>query len=196
MSIQTAENRNVSEAVPRPTLGSDRELSRNWPEQIFEKLRETNIRQIAYVPDAGHARLIELCHAEAGMKTTVLTTEEEGIGVLSGAWLGGERGVLLMQSSGVGNCINTLSLARVCGFPLLMIVTMRGEWGEVNPWQVPMGQITATILRLAGAVVYEVADRIYAAGSVEAAARIAFNGNLIAAVLLSQRMLGTKLFQE
>jgi sulfopyruvate decarboxylase alpha subunit len=196
MSIQTAENRNVSEAVPRPTLGSDRELSRNWPEQIFEKLRETNIRQIAYVPDAGHARLIELCHAEAGMKTTVLTTEEEGIGVLSGAWLGGERGVLLMQSSGVGNCINTLSLARVCGFPLLMIVTMRGEWGEVNPWQVPMGQITATILRLAGAVVYEVADPICAAGSVEAAARIAFNGNLIAAVLLSQRMLGTKLFQE
>jgi hypothetical protein len=78
MSIQTAENRNVSEAVPRPTLGSDRELSRNWPEQIFEKLREANIRQIAYVPDAGHARLIELCHAEAGMKTTVLTTEEEG----------------------------------------------------------------------------------------------------------------------
>jgi hypothetical protein len=72
MSIQTAENRNVSEAGPRPTLGSDRELSRNWPEQIFEKRREANIRQIAYVPDAGHARLIELCYAEAGMKTTVL----------------------------------------------------------------------------------------------------------------------------
>lgn len=196
MSIQAAENASISESVPRPTLGSDRELSRNWPEQIFEKLREANIRQVTYVPDAGHARLIELCHAEVSMKTTVLTTEEEGIGVLSGAWLGGERGVLLMQSSGVGNCINALSLARVCGFPLLMIVTMRGEWGEVNPWQVPMGQITASILRLAGAVVYEVADPTCAAQTVEAATRIAFNGNLIAAVLLSQRMLGTKLFQE
>jgi sulfopyruvate decarboxylase TPP-binding subunit len=101
-----------------------------------------------------------------------------------------------MQSSGVGNCINTLSLARVCGFPLLMIVTMRGDWGEVNPWQVPMGQITASNLRLAGAVVYEVIDPTLAAARVEAAARIAFNGTLTAAVLLSQRMLGTKLFQE
>jgi sulfopyruvate decarboxylase alpha subunit len=151
---------------------------------------------VTYVPDAGHARLIELCHAEPSMKTTVLTTEEEGVGMLCGAWLGGERGVLLMQSSGVGNCINALSLPRVCAFPLLMIVTMRGEWGELNPWQVPMGQITASSLRLAGTVVYEVADPAAAAASVEAAGRIAFNGNLTVAVLLSQRMLGTKLFQD
>jgi len=126
----------------------------------------------------------------------VLTTEEEGIGILAGAWLGGERGVLLMQSSGVGNCINTLSLAKVCAFPLLMIVTMRGEWGEANPWQVPMGQIAADALRLAGAIVYEVTEPESAAPAVEAAARIAFNGNLTAAVLLSQRMLGAKLFKD
>ena len=172
------------------------EPDQNWPDQIFEKLREAGVRQVAYVPDAGHARLIELCHADPGMKTTVLTTEEEGIGVLAGAWLGGERGVLLMQSSGVGNCVNTLSLARVCAFPLLMIVTMRGESGERNPWQVPMGRITADNLRLAGGVVHEVADAGSAAATVEAAGRMAFNENSIAAVLLSQRMLGAKLFQE
>jgi sulfopyruvate decarboxylase alpha subunit len=130
------------------------------------------------------------------MEPTVLTTEEEGIGILAGAWLGGERGVLLMQSSGVGNCINTLSLAKVCGFPLLMIVTMRGEWGEANPWQVPMGQIAAHSLRLAGAIVYEVTQPEAAAPAVEAAARIAFNAGLMVAVLLSQRMLGTKLFKD
>ena len=67
--------------------------SRQWPEQIFARLREADIRQVAYVPDSGHARLIELCHADPKLKTTVLTTEEEGIGILSGAWLGGERGV-------------------------------------------------------------------------------------------------------
>ena len=106
-----------------------------WPDQIFQKLREAEVTQVTYVPDAGHARLIDLCHQDSDMKTTVLTTEEEGIGVLAGAWLGGDRGVLLMQSSGVGNCINTLSMARVCGFPLVMIVTMRGQWGEANPWQ-------------------------------------------------------------
>lgn len=194
MSMQTVDTKQAGQAARRGAIAErDR---RNWPDEIYQKLREADIRQVTYVPDAGHARLIELCHADQNMKTTVLTTEEEGIGVLSGAWLGGERGVLLMQSSGVGNCINTLSLARVCGFPLLMIVTMRGEWGEVNPWQVPMGQITANNLRLTGAVVYEVTEPASAAASVEAAGRIAFNGNLTAAVLLSQRMLGTKLFQE
>jgi sulfopyruvate decarboxylase alpha subunit len=172
------------------------EPDQNWPEQVFTKLREAGVRQVVYVPDAGHARLIELCHAAPSMKTTVLTTEEEGIGVLAGAWLGGERGVLLMQSSGVGNCINILSLARVCAFPLLMIVTMRGETGERNPWQVPMGRITADNLRLAGAAVHEVADAGSAAATVEAAGRSAFGENSIAAVLLSQRMLGAKLFQE
>jgi sulfopyruvate decarboxylase alpha subunit len=168
----------------------------NWPSLVFDKLREFDVCHVTYVPDSGHARLIELCHAANEMKPTVLTTEEEGIGILAGAWLGGERGVLLMQSSGVGNCINTLSLARVCAFPLLMIVTMRGEWGEANPWQVPMGQIAADILRLAGAIVYEVTNPQAAAATVEAAARIAFNGNLTAAVLLSQRMLGAKLFKD
>ena len=170
--------------------------TQNWPSLVFEKLREFDVRHVTYVPDSGHARLIELCHAANEMKPTVLTTEEEGIGVLAGAWLGGERGVLLMQSSGVGNCINTLSLARVCAFPLLMMVTMRGEWGEANPWQVPMGQIAADTLRLAGAIVYEVTEPEAAAPAVEAAARIAFNGNLTAAVLLSQRMLGAKLFRD
>jgi len=168
----------------------------NWPNLIFEKLREFRVRHVTYVPDAGHARLIELCQAAHVRESSVVTNEEEGIGILAGAWLGGERGVLLMQSSGVGNCINTLSLAKVCGFPLLMIVTMRGEWGEANPWQVPMGQITADSLRLAGAIVYEATQPETAAPAVEAAARIAFNAGLMVAVLLSQRMLGTKLFKD
>src|SRR5262249_29750905 len=144
----------------------------------------------------GPAGVVGVWSSGGDMEPTVLTTEEEGIGILAGAWLGGERGVLLMQSSGVGNCINTLSLAKVCGFPLLMIVTMRGEWGEANPWQVPMGQTAASNLRLAGAIVYEVTDPDAAASTVEAAARIAFNGGQMVAVLLSQRMLGAKLFQE
>src|SRR6266403_656212 len=168
----------------------------NWPSLVFDKLREFDVCHVTYVPDSGHARLIELCHAANEMKPTVLTTEEEGIGILAGAWLGGERGVLLMQSSGVGNCINTLSLSKVCGFPLLIIVTMRGEWGELNPWQIPMGQTAAKRLQLAGVIVYEVTEPEAAAPAVEAAARICFNGGLAVAVLLSQRMLGTKLFKD
>lgn len=185
----------TTQTLDKARVDSPGKAALPWPDQIFQKLREADVKQVVYVPDAGHARLIELCQ-QGDMKATVLTTEEEGIGILAGAWLGGERGVLLMQSSGVGNCINTLSLAKVCGFPLVMIVTMRGQWGELNPWQMPMGQITADNLRLTGAVVYEVSELDMAAPAVEAAARVAFNGGLTVAVLLSQRMLGTKLFKD
>ena len=116
--------------------------SDGWQDAVFEALRRAKIRQVGYVPDAGHARLIARAHADADMRAVVLTTEEEGIALAAGAWLGGERAVLLMQSSGVGNCINMLSLPLNCRMPFLTLVTMRGEWGEFNPWQVPMGNAT------------------------------------------------------
>src|SRR6476646_4689728 len=124
-----------------------------WPEAIHRELAAAKIRQVGYVPDAGHKRLIELCLADRSMRAVVLSTEEEGIGLLAGAWLGGERGALLLQSSGVGNCINQLGTVRECRFPLLMLITMRGQKGEFNPWQVPMGQATPTVLEAMGVVV-------------------------------------------
>ena len=110
-----------------------------WWRDIYDALKEADIKQVVYVPDAGHAKLIDACIADNDIRAVPLTTEEEGIAMLAGAWLGGQRGVLLMQSSGVGNCINMLSLVQTCRFPLLMIVTQRGEWAEFNPWQIPMG---------------------------------------------------------
>jgi len=166
----------------------------NWPDDIFQTLIDHQVRQVAYVPDAGHTQLIKMCHGSSEMKTVVLTTEEEGVALLAGAWLGGDRGALLMQSSGVGNCINMLSLPRVCRMPLLMLVTMRGEWGEFNPWQVPMGQNTEKALTLAGVITFPVDDGRRVQDTVEAAARMAFEGSAATAVLISQRMLGAKAF--
>src|SRR5215468_6957972 len=120
-----------------------------WPDRLFAVLKAADVRQVGYVPDAGHARLIELAAADPAIRHVVLTTEEEGVALAAGAWLGGQRAALLMQSSGVGNCINMLSLIKSCRFPLVMIVTMRGEWAEFNPWQVAMGSITEPVLRLA-----------------------------------------------
>ena len=74
------------------------------------------------MPDAGHSRLIELCQSDPDITDVPLTSEEEGVGLVAGAALGGQRAALLMQSSGVGNCINMLSLVEECRFPLLMIV--------------------------------------------------------------------------
>ena len=103
-----------------------------WEEDIFDCFVRHNISQIPYVPDAGHAHLIRRVHDQPGMTPLVLTTEEEGVASSCGAWLGGQKSVLLMQSSGVGNCINMLSLVSNCNFPFVTIVSMRGEWGEFN----------------------------------------------------------------
>ena len=165
-----------------------------WPNEIFQILIDHQVRQVAYVPDAGHKQLIKMCYDHNGMKTVVLTTEEEGVALLAGAWLGGDRGVLLMQSSGVGNCLNMLSLTRVCRMPLLMLVTMRGEWGEFNPWQVPMGQNTQKALTLAGVITFQANHGRRVKDTVEAAARMTFEGCAATAVLISQRILGAKTF--
>jgi sulfopyruvate decarboxylase alpha subunit len=173
-------------AEPEPTSPTA------WPDDIFAALLAGGIRQVGYVPDAGHARLIELCRADSEIRAVVLTSEEEGIGLAAGAWLGGQRAALLMQSSGVGNCINMLSLAKSCRFPLFVLVTMRGEWGEFNPWQVAMGTRTQAALELMDVLVYRVEHAADAGETVSAALDIAFNGSLATAVLLSQRLIGAK----
>lgn len=167
-----------------------------WPEAIHRELAAAQIRLVSYVPDAGHKRLIELCQADNSMRAVVLSTEEEGIGLAAGAWLGGARSVLLMQSSGVGNVVNALGTIKECRFPLITIVTMRGEEGEFNPWQVPMGQATRTVLEAMGTVVHrpDTADEI--APTVNAALRLAYNSYASVAVLIPQRVIGIKSFQD
>jgi sulfopyruvate decarboxylase alpha subunit len=166
----------------------------DWREAIYEELVAARVSQVAYVPDAGHSHVITRCHADPAITPIVLTTEEEGIGVLAGADLAGARGVLLMQSSGVGNCLNTFSLVRNCGFPVVTIVTMRGEWGEFNPWQVPMGQATPATLEAGGLVVQRVDDPADVRASVKYALHMAFEGGTAMAVLLSQQLIGAKIF--
>ncbi|MBI05085.1 MAG: phosphonopyruvate decarboxylase [Pelagibacteraceae bacterium] len=169
-----------------------RKKATEWPAQIFEVLKDADIVQVSYVPDAGHAHLIKACLADNRIKTTRLTTEEEGIALSLGAWLGGERSALLMQSSGVGNCINMLSIINETRSPLLMLVTMRGEWGEFNPWQIPMGQGTSKALEDAGMIVYHVEDADELAETVYAASQIAFNSYRPVAVLIGQKVIGFK----
>jgi sulfopyruvate decarboxylase alpha subunit len=163
-----------------------------WPKEIYRVLKQARVSQATYVPDAGHAQLIELLHADPEIQTTVLTTEEEGIAITAGAWLGGQRAVLLLQSSGVGNCINMLSLISNCRFPLLMLVTMRGEWAEFNPWQVPMGSATQSALELMGVTTIRVDTAEEVPEAVSAAAAMAFDADQAVSVVLSQRLIGRK----
>jgi sulfopyruvate decarboxylase alpha subunit len=168
------------------------EAAEDWPSQIYRRLKDAGIRQMSYVPDAGHAHLIELFNADAQVRTTVLTTEEEGVALGAGAWLGGERSVLLMQSSGVGNCVNMLSLIPNCRIPFLTLVTMRGEWAEFNPWQVPMGQATQTVLEAMGVHVIRVDSAGDVSDALDSALTLAFDSDMAVAVLLSQKLVGRK----
>ncbi len=180
--------------MQRDELEMAPEAAAAWPDRIYELLKEHGIRQVALVPDAGHSRLIKRCLADNDMRVVTLTTEEEGIAQLFGAWLGGEKGVLLMQSSGVGNCINMLSVPIAHRTPLPMLVTMRGEFGEFNPFQVPMGNATQAVLEAMGTLVQRADRPEDIAETVDATLRLAFNTYRPTATLIGQRVLGAKTF--
>jgi sulfopyruvate decarboxylase alpha subunit len=167
-----------------------------WQQAVFKVLKEGGVKQVAYVPDAGHSFAIRAAVADPEIRDVVLTTEEEGVAVVSGAWLGGQRAVLLMQSSGVGNCVNMFSLLRSCNFPFLTLVTMRGEYAEFNPWQGPMGKKTQEALELMGITVFRVSDPDEVEEITSAAFDAAFVAGEQVAVLLSQSLIGRKKWER
>jgi sulfopyruvate decarboxylase alpha subunit len=171
---------------------ADRNASTIWQDDVFRVLKDHDVKHVAYVPDAGHSTAIRMAEADDGTHAVVLTTEEEGIGYLAGAWLGGERGALLMQSSGAGNCLNTLGLQVCARFPLLMVITMRGDWAEFNAWQNPMGQATERALNLMGVMTWRADRPEDVAPLLHGAATMAFNGDSACALLLGQRLIGEK----
>jgi len=160
-----------------------------WPDRLHAVLKRHAIRQVGYVADTGIARLIDLCERDHEVTEVALSSEAEGAGLVLGAALGGERAALLMQSSGVGNCINTFSILKNCAIPCVLVVSMRGESNDFNSWQVPMGSITEPVLKLCGFQVYRVDQAEDVEPITDAACRMAFGGgNMQVAILLSQRM--------
>jgi sulfopyruvate decarboxylase alpha subunit len=168
----------------------------SWSTAAHRALRSHGVRTVGYVPDAGLKDLLELCLRDPALRPIPLTTEEEGIGLALGSWLGGERAVLLFQSSGVGNLVNALGAARECRLPLVMLATMRGEEGELNPWQVPMGRATPKVLEAMGVMVRRVEKDSELGPTLDEAFRRAYGEDGAVAVLISQRMLGIKSFHQ
>lgn len=167
-----------------------------WQEAVFKVLKNGGIDQIAYVPDAGHSHVIRSAIADPDIHDVVLTTEEEGVALCCGAWLGGQRAVLLMQSSGVGNCVNMFSLLQAGDFPFLTLVTMRGEYAEFNPWQGPMGKNTQAALELMGIHVLRVSSPEDVEEIVGAGLDAAFEAGEKVAVLLGQNLIGRKKWER
>jgi sulfopyruvate decarboxylase alpha subunit len=166
----------------------------HWSADVYHELSHRDFAAVATVPSAALSPLLALCAEPYEPRLVTLTTEEEGIGLVTGLWAGGRRAMLAMQSSGVGNCVNALSLPAAMRAPCLMLVTMRGEWGEGNPWQVPMGQGTEPVLRAMGVLTYRAETAEDVAPTLAAAADLAWESRRTAAVLVSQRVTGAKGF--
>ncbi len=176
--------------------GTITDAGTDWSDEVFAAMRARGIGTVATVPDGGLTRLLNLCAADNATRLVTLTTEEEGIGLLAGLWLGGKRGMLAMQSSGTGNCINALSLCATLKMPCLMLVTMRGQWGEFNPWQVPMGQGARAAMEAMGVICFDVDERPRIGETFAAAADLAFDSSVAVAVMIGQRAIGTKSFAK
>jgi sulfopyruvate decarboxylase alpha subunit len=168
----------------------------NWPLDVFRAIQARNVTLVCTVPDGGLTNLLDLIDADDKIRLVTLSTEEEGIGIAAGCWLGGRRAMIAMQSSGVGNCINALGLPLAFRAPCLMLVTMRGQWGEFNPWQVPMGQAAKPALEAMGVRCFPVERPEEVGETFAAAADLAFNSRTSAAVLVSQRIIGAKGFGQ
>ena len=168
--------------------------SEHWSSDVFREMKARNIRTVCTIPDGGLTQLLNMVKADPAHRLVTLTTEEEGIGIATGCWLGGERAMIAMQSSGIGNCINALGLPAAFRAPCLMLVTMRGQWGEFNQWQVPMGQGARPALEAMGVKCFPVDKAAEVGETFAAAADLAFHSRLLAAVLVSQRVIGAKGF--
>ena len=165
-----------------------------WSGKMFDLMREANVKLFAHVPDAGNDRLIALAEENNDTRAVLLTTEEEGVAICAGADLVGERAVLCMQSSGLGNCPNYLSLAKGARFPLLMMISMRGDYGEQNPWQYPMANAVEPLLETMGVLSFKVEEKEDLEKATIAALHATGKGAQAAAIILSQKFLGAKGF--
>jgi len=168
----------------------------DWSTDVVLAMKARNIATVCTVPDGGLTQLLKMIEAEHSMRLVTLSIEQEGIGIATGCWLAGGRAMIAMQSSGVGNCINALGLPLAYRAPCLMLVTMRGQWGEFNPWQVPMGQATRPSLEAIGVKCFAVDKAEDVGETFAAAADLAFNSRVSAAVLVGQRIIGAKGFGQ
>ncbi|MEM9060044.1 MAG: thiamine pyrophosphate-binding protein [Pseudomonadota bacterium] len=168
--------------------------AQDWSSEVFAAMRSLGIGNVCTIPDGGLTPLLRMCEDDPGTRVLTLSTEEEGIGITTGLWLGGARGMTALQSSGVGNCINALTLPAALDVPCLMLVTMRGQYGEFNHWQIPMGQAAERVLTEIGVRCYPVDRAEDVCPAFIAAANMAFNANQRCAVLIGQRVIGAKAF--
>jgi sulfopyruvate decarboxylase alpha subunit len=161
-----------------------------WAIGVADGLWEGGCRDVVYVPDNPLSHILaalERDHPE--VRTTLATREEEAVGIAAGLYLGGRKPALLMQSSGVGNTLNALgSLLLAYQIPVVVVVSMRGDPGEWNWAQVPMGRAVVPVLEAFGVQHLAIDRGDEARDRVLALANLAFGTRVPVACLLPRRL--------
>ena len=162
-----------------------------WFEDAAAAVDALDVDVAAYLPDTMVAPMADAVERETRVVRVV--REEAAIGVLAGAWIGGDRGVLICQSSGLANCFNALaSLAVPARLPFLAVVTRRGDLGEFNLAQVPGGYNMPELLDDVGVRNRVVEDSERGAETVRMAGETAFSTRTPYVVLLDSTVTGYK----
>ncbi len=161
-----------------------------WAPAVCAGLASSGIRHVVYVPDNPLSHLLRVLGRDhAHVCQTLATREEEAVGIAAGLYLGGVRPAVLMQSSGLGNSANAIaSLLVAYQIPVVFVMSMRGDAGEWNWAQVPLGRAIRPILDALG-ILHMSVERVDAAESiVRAACETAFSARVPSAVLLPRRL--------
>jgi sulfopyruvate decarboxylase alpha subunit len=165
----------------------------NWVTQAADALEAAGVDLVAHIPDTKMAPLITEAEERDSFETVLVTREEEAVGVLSGAWVGGRRGVLLCQSSGLANTFNAFaSLAVPARIPFVGIATRRGDLGEFNLAQVPAGYSMPDLLDDMGVRNHSLDEADRVGEKVQMAAESAFSTETPYVLLLESTVTGYK----
>jgi len=161
-----------------------------WAVAVCEGVYRARIRDIVYVPDNPLSHVLAaVAAAHCDIRLLLATREEEAFGIAAGLYLGGRKPAVMIQSSGLGNSLNAItSLLIPYQIPVLMIISMRGDAGEWNAAQVPMGRAIRAILDAVGVVRTMIDSTAAAADIVRLAADTAFDTRVAGACLLPRRL--------
>lgn len=165
----------------------------DWEREVVEAFVDNDVEVVAYLPDGALADLVERVEAEAAFETVRVTREEEAVGVLAGAYLGGAHGALCCQSSGLANALNAVtSLCQPARLPFLGVVSRRGDLGEFNRAQVPFGYNLPAVLDDIGVRNHSLAGADDVRRVTDGAAKTAFSTGTPYVLLLESSLTGAK----
>ncbi|HLQ34559.1 MAG TPA: decarboxylase [Chloroflexota bacterium] len=164
-----------------------------WARKVLDAFRREDVRNLVFLPDTVMGRLLALAETDDAFRLVGVHREEEAVGVLTGLFLGGQRGAMLIQNTGLGNSLNALaSLAMAYKIPFPLVISLRGELGEFNPAQLVMGRAVRGCLDALGIQHFTLSREDEVDVVIEGALKTCFTAQEPLAILLSAQMTGWK----